>query len=143
MTRAHPKATSKNDVLAFFAAQKKTVLTFLGYSGAGYELPDEMLVEAGKVLDRFNPATTTVNIGATTDGIGAVYALAKARGFVTTGDRLDGSTGGQCRDLSCGRSPVLHRRHDLGRLSRRQRNPVADVGNQQPPAKAGGLQYDS
>lgn len=85
MPGVHPKATPKDDVLAFFAQQKKTVLTFLGYSGAGYEQPNAMLEQAEKVLTRFDPRTTIVNIGATADGIGAVYALAKARGFATTG----------------------------------------------------------
>jgi len=83
--QARAKATSKEDVLAFFANQKKTVLTFLGYSGAGYERPDELLAHAGNVLERFDLATTIVNIGATTDGIGTVYDLAKAQGFDTAG----------------------------------------------------------
>ncbi|MEZ5932209.1 MAG: hypothetical protein R3F54_09700 [Alphaproteobacteria bacterium] len=85
MTDNPQKATPKDEVLAFFAGQKKTVLSFLGFSGAGYERPDQMLAEAEKILDRFDPATTIVNIGATSDGIGAVYKLAKEKGFVTTG----------------------------------------------------------
>lgn len=85
MSEGDRKATPRDEVLAFFAAQQKTVLTFLGYSGAGYERPDEMLAAAGKVLERFDPTDTVVNIGATAEGIGAVYELAKARGFITTG----------------------------------------------------------
>ena len=61
------------------------VLTFVGYSGAGYENPDAMLAAAGQVLDRHDPARTVVNIGATEAGIGAVYALARQRGFRTMG----------------------------------------------------------
>lgn len=73
------------DIEAFFEACGKTVLTFLGFSGASYERPDAMLDAAAGMLDRHDPAATIVNIGATPDGIGAVYELAKQRGFETTG----------------------------------------------------------
>jgi hypothetical protein len=66
-------------------SQGKTVLTFLGYSGAGYENPAAMREAASRVLDAYPPAGTIVNIGATADGIGGVYALAVQRGFATTG----------------------------------------------------------
>ncbi|QID18424.1 hypothetical protein G3580_12755 [Nitrogeniibacter mangrovi] len=69
----------------FFKDQNKQVVTFIGYSGAGYEDPSHMLGIASDLLDQFNPATTIINIGATPEGIGAVYALAKQKGFVTTG----------------------------------------------------------
>ncbi|MDH3660948.1 MAG: hypothetical protein OEU92_13145 [Alphaproteobacteria bacterium] len=51
------KATPKDDVLAFFAQQKKTILTFLGYSGSGYERPGDMLAarQLGKTVE-FIPA---------------------------------------------------------------------------------------
>lgn len=74
-----------NDVEAFFKDQKKTVLTFIGYSGGEYEDPAAMLEQAAEVLDEFDPQTTLINIGATVDGIGAVYEIAKQDGFVTTG----------------------------------------------------------
>ncbi|MEM7350408.1 MAG: hypothetical protein AAF657_06350 [Acidobacteriota bacterium] len=79
-----PTATVE-EVKAFFADQGKTVLTFTGFSGSGYEDHEAMLAAAGEVLDRHDPQTTLVNIGATIDGIGAVYELAKTRGFTTTG----------------------------------------------------------
>lgn len=44
-----------------------------------------MLDVAARVLDAHRPQTTLVNIGATAEGIGAVYALAKQRGFITMG----------------------------------------------------------
>jgi hypothetical protein len=68
-----------------FRERKKTVVTFLGYSGAGYEDPAAMLQKAGEILREFDPAKTIVNIGATADGVGAVYQLAKDRGFETSG----------------------------------------------------------
>jgi hypothetical protein len=61
------------------------VLTFGGYSGAEYEDPAAMLARASAVLDRHDPAKTLISIGATAQGIGAVYELAKQKGFTTLG----------------------------------------------------------
>ena len=69
----------------YFAGRGKTVLTFLGYSSSGYEDEAVMIAHAVIVLNEADPRTTLVNIGATPDGIGAVYALAKRLGFETTG----------------------------------------------------------
>ncbi len=66
-------------------AAGKKVLTFFGYSGMGYEDEGRMLELTGKVLSRFSHATTMVNIGATEDGLGKIYRLAKDRGFETSG----------------------------------------------------------
>jgi hypothetical protein len=63
----------------------RAVLTFVGYSAAEYEDVAAMRVRAREVLGRFDPATTVVNAGATAPGIGAVYALAKEKGFRTIG----------------------------------------------------------
>lgn len=79
------RRASQDEIRDFFAAQGKTVITFLGYSGAGYEDPDAMLRAAKSVLERHDPATSLVNIGVTPDGIGQVYPLAKSMGFTTTG----------------------------------------------------------
>lgn len=78
------KATLE-EITAFFTEQEKTVVTFVGYSGAGYEDPQAMLQQAETVLGTLDPAATIINIGATPDGIGAIYPLAKQRGFMTTG----------------------------------------------------------
>jgi hypothetical protein len=72
-------------VIAFFLSQRKTVLTFYGYSGMGYEDEKGMLEIARKVLSRYSPDTTLVNIGVTSVGIGAIYPLAKSMGFTTAG----------------------------------------------------------
>jgi hypothetical protein len=72
-------------VIAFFLRQRKTVLTFYGYSGMGYEDAGAMLELARKVLSRYSPETTLVNMGVTSVGIGAVYPLAKSMGFETAG----------------------------------------------------------
>lgn len=65
--------------------QGKEVLTFMGYSGAGYESPQAMKRQALQVLAKKDPARTVINIGATAEGIGAVYDLAKQKGFTTIG----------------------------------------------------------
>ncbi len=77
--------TSVDAVANQFAGRGKSVLTFVGYSGAEYQDKASMLKHASAVLERFDPKKTIVNIGATIDGIGAVYALARQRGFETTG----------------------------------------------------------
>jgi hypothetical protein len=79
------KAAVPGEAEAFFRQENKRVLTFVGYSGAGYQDHGAMLRAAARILNEFDPARTIVNIGATPDGIGAVYELAKRRGFVTTG----------------------------------------------------------
>ena len=73
------------EVIAFFLRQRKTVLTFYGYSGMGYEDENAMLEIARKVLSGFSPETTLVNIGVTSAGIGAIYPLAKSMRFETAG----------------------------------------------------------
>jgi hypothetical protein len=79
------KIATLDDIRAFFRAQQKVVLTFEGYSGAGYEDTASMRKHAERILSEFDPAGTIVNIGATPDGIGAVYEIAKRKGFATTG----------------------------------------------------------
>lgn len=74
-----------DEIRDFITARKMSVLTFTGYSGSGYEDPDAMLREASRFLDSADPARTLINIGATSDGIGAVYEIAKQRGFTTIG----------------------------------------------------------
>ena len=72
-------------VLRTFAHLSRDVLTFVGYSGMGYENEAEMLERAAQILANHDPKTTFVNIGVTAEGIGAVYPLARALGFQTTG----------------------------------------------------------
>jgi hypothetical protein len=72
-------------IKAFIRRRNMRVLTFAGYSGAEYEDPQAMLERAAAILDQQDPATTLVNIGATASGIGAVYEVAKQRGFATMG----------------------------------------------------------
>ena len=82
---ASVKNAGQQDIREFFKGTGKTVLTFVGYSGAGYEEEISLRKHAEAVLGEFSPAKTIVNIGATPDGIGAIYEIAKRKGFVTTG----------------------------------------------------------
>ena len=84
-SRMTTRVASPEEIRAFFESKKMRVLTFLGYSGAEYEDKTAMLEHAAQILDKFDPRTTIVNIGATAEGIGAVYEAAKQKGFLTTG----------------------------------------------------------
>lgn len=79
------REATPEEVRAFFRGKGMAVLTFLGYSGAGYEDESAMLERASSILDRFDPNRTIVNGGATAEGIGAVYRVAKEKGFATSG----------------------------------------------------------
>ena len=78
------EATSE-EIRSFFKGRQMKVLTFLGYSAAEYENKAAMLEHAARILDVYDPKVTIVNIGATPEGIGAVYTTAKQRGFPTAG----------------------------------------------------------
>lgn len=79
------REASAQQIQEFVRGQGKRVLTFVGYSGAGYEDPAAMRAAAEHVLSQHDPASTLVNVGGTAVGIGAVYELAKRRGFGTMG----------------------------------------------------------
>jgi hypothetical protein len=79
------RQATPEEAMAFFRQQNKKVLTFVGYSEAAYQDRAAMLLQAERILAGFDPAKTIVNIGGTPDGIGAVYEVAKRRGFTTTG----------------------------------------------------------
>ena len=79
------KESTPAEIHAFFKDKGMKVVTFLGYSAAGYENRKVMLEQANRILDLFEPGTTIVVAGATPEGIGAVYETAKKRGFQTAG----------------------------------------------------------
>jgi hypothetical protein len=74
-----------SEIGAFVRGRGMSVLSFTGYSDAGYQDPQAMLDQAAGVLAARDPAKTLVNIGATASGIGAVYEVAKRKGFTTMG----------------------------------------------------------
>lgn len=73
------------EAVSFVKGLGKTMLTFYGFSGLGYEDEQEMLGIARQVLSKYSPETTLVNLGASSTGIGAIYPLAKSMGFTTAG----------------------------------------------------------
>jgi hypothetical protein len=79
------REATPEEVRAFFIGKRMRVLTFLGYSGAEYEDKPLMIEQATQILGEFDPLSTIVNIGATAAGIGAVYEVAKRKGFTTSG----------------------------------------------------------
>jgi S-adenosylhomocysteine hydrolase len=79
------QVATPDDVVAAVRARGLQVLTFTGFSGAGYEDAAAMQTLAARILDGEDPARVLVNAGGTAEGIGAVYALARARGFATLG----------------------------------------------------------
>ncbi|MGH8608304.1 MAG: hypothetical protein ACREX9_13080 [Gammaproteobacteria bacterium] len=79
------REATPEEIRAFFKGKRMKVLTFLGYSGAEYENKAAMVEQAARILDELDPRTTIVNIGATPEGIGAVYETAKRKGFLTAG----------------------------------------------------------
>ena len=79
------KDATPDEIKTFFTNEKKAVITFVGYSGSEYEDKPAMLEKAESILDEFDSSQTLVNIGATPEGIGAIYELAKDKGFITTG----------------------------------------------------------
>lgn len=76
---------SMKSAKAFFEKDERRVLTFMGFSGKGYQDEEGMLAAARGILEKEDPKQVLVNIGVTPDGIGAVYELAKSMGFTTTG----------------------------------------------------------
>jgi len=96
------RAATLDSIKAFISARKMRVLTFAGYSGAEYEDPQAMLERASAILDQQDPAKTLVNIGATASGIGAVYEVAKQKGFATMG-----IVSSLARDENVGLSPCV------------------------------------
>ncbi len=82
---AHNRTGDTTAIASHIKATGKNVLSFVGYSGAGYQDPDVLIREASRILDRHDPARTLINIGGTAEGIGQIYALAKGKGFETLG----------------------------------------------------------
>jgi hypothetical protein len=79
------RETTLASIKAFVEDRRMTVLTFTGFSGAQYEDPEAMLRHAARSLAGQEPAKTLINVGATAEGIGAIYTIAKRNGFTTMG----------------------------------------------------------
>jgi len=84
-TQPQGRELTLRQLRAWLRRDGRLVLTFSGYSASSYQNPQAMLAAADKALGQFDPRCTRVNGGATAAGIGAVYALARRRGFATMG----------------------------------------------------------
>lgn len=83
-----PSATepiSANEIIKKVKALHKTVYTLFGFSLLDYEHKDDVMHVIKLELSNLDPKTTLVNIGATQEGIGAAYKIAKELGFETIG----------------------------------------------------------
>ncbi len=85
MSFADPSGVTPSEARQYFQDRGKKVVTFVGFSGSGYEDTDRLKQIIRQVLSTRSPETTIVNAGATVDGIGAVYEIAKDMGFKTAG----------------------------------------------------------
>ena len=108
------KVSAPSEIRAFFDARRLQALTFMGFSGAEYEDPAAMLALAGRTLDKYSPQKTIVLIGATREGIGAVYELAKSRGFATAGIVSSQAKANNVQFSPVRRSCLRRRRRDMG-----------------------------
>lgn len=74
-----------DEVIELVHARKKKVFTLFGYSALGYKHPELMLDAVRSDLRELDPSEYTICIGATEEGIGAAYFVAKEMGFDTIG----------------------------------------------------------
>jgi len=63
----------------------RNVISIFGFSYLGYENPDAVMDQVKQRLADFKPETDIINMGATEEGIGAAYKVAKELGFTTIG----------------------------------------------------------
>lgn len=79
------RCSDSKSVVEYIRSVRPRVVTFVGFSGTGYQ-DQEALHEAIRAeLDLLSPHSTLICAGGTRDGIGAVYAIATQRGFRTAG----------------------------------------------------------
>ena len=61
------------------------IVEFTGVSDSEYEDPGAVEGAVAEGLDEFEPTSVVICAGATPEGVGAVYPIAKQRGFTTIG----------------------------------------------------------
>lgn len=76
---------SPDEAVAQIQKIGKKVYTLFGYADLEYENKPEVMAQIELELRALDPATTIINIGATEEGIGAAYEVAKKLGFETMG----------------------------------------------------------
>lgn len=79
------KPTSPDTALERIRSSGRIIHSIFGFSGLGYRHPDDVMQAVENDLRQLNPDITTVAIGATEEGIGAAYKVARDLGFTTLG----------------------------------------------------------
>ncbi len=74
-----------DEVIREVKALDKKVFTIFGYSALEYEDKDAVFAHIKTDLKKLNPDEWIINIGATEEGIGGAYQIAKELGFKTIG----------------------------------------------------------
>lgn len=77
--------TTADQAIQSLKGRGKQIVTFIGFSGAGYENQEALLKTLNAELSVLDPKKTIINVGGTPDGIGTVYEMAKKMGFETAG----------------------------------------------------------
>jgi len=83
--RRSGKERNKRGDQSVLCEREKNCTDVRGLSGAGYQNEASMLRQAERILGEFEANKTIVNIGGTSEGIGAIYEVARRNGFVTAG----------------------------------------------------------
>jgi hypothetical protein len=78
-------ATDPKEAVEAIRGTGRRIVTFVGFSGNGYEEPMRISNLLADLLNELNRDSVIVCSGATEDGIGAVYPIAKQRRFSTIG----------------------------------------------------------
>jgi hypothetical protein len=76
---------SSEEIIELVRSQRKKIYTIFGYSALGYESQADMLACVRERLSKVSPQEWIVAIGATEEGVGACYEIAKQLGFTTIG----------------------------------------------------------
>lgn len=76
---------SAEEIIVQIKTLNKKIYTLFGYSALEYEHKDQVLSQIREELLKLDPASYIINIGATKDGIGAAYEIARELGFETIG----------------------------------------------------------
>src|SRR3989344_5747497 len=74
-----------DDAVAQIKALGKKVYTLFGYSALDYEEKDKVFAQIKAELEKLDREEYVISIGATEDGIGGMYEIAKKLGFKTIG----------------------------------------------------------
>lgn len=74
-----------DEIIPLIKSLNKKVFTLFGYSARGYEDMEKLTEEIKKDLEKISPVEYIIAIGATEEGIGAMYKVAKDMGFTTIG----------------------------------------------------------